>query len=89
MNDEHLTLDEVACRDLVELITRYLEAALPQVEKARFERHLADCPECDAYLEQMRLALRVAAQADDDELPQPALRRLLQVFRDWKDGERG
>jgi anti-sigma factor RsiW len=46
--------DDLACIEEVELLTEYLEGALPDAEARRLERHLASCPGCTEYLEQMR-----------------------------------
>ena len=51
------TSDDMACRELVELVTDYLEDRLPLAERQRFAAHLAACSNCQAYLEQMRAAL--------------------------------
>ena len=47
-------LPELPCRDLVELITDYLEERLSPVDRARFEAHLAECEACRTYLDQLR-----------------------------------
>ena len=44
----------MVCRELVELVTDYLEGALPEAERARFDAHMAGCDGCTAYLEDMR-----------------------------------
>jgi anti-sigma factor RsiW len=49
------------CRELVELVTAYLDGALPADVRAAFEAHLAECPGCAAYLEQMRTTIRILA----------------------------
>ena len=41
------------CRELVELLTEYLEEALPAAERARLEAHLAACDDCTAFLVQL------------------------------------
>jgi anti-sigma factor RsiW len=49
------THPEMACRELVELVTDYLEDRLSLRDRARFEAHLSDCEYCATYVEQMRL----------------------------------
>jgi anti-sigma factor RsiW len=51
--------DPLRCRDAVELVTDYLEGAMPAGERERFERHMHACPECTRYLEQARLTTDV------------------------------
>jgi anti-sigma factor RsiW len=47
----------MTCQELVELVTEYLEGTLPGPDRQRFEEHLAECPHCVAYLEQMRITI--------------------------------
>ena len=48
----------LSCRELVELVTEYLDDTLSRRDRTRFEEHLADCPGCRAYLDQMRKTIR-------------------------------
>ena len=50
---------ELTCQELVELLTDYLDGALPAGERARLEAHLAECEACDAYLAQFRTTIRL------------------------------
>jgi predicted anti-sigma-YlaC factor YlaD len=45
---------EMACKELVEVVTDYLEDAIAPDERRRFEEHLRECPYCIEYLDQMR-----------------------------------
>jgi len=74
----------LACRELVELVTDYLEDALAPEDRARFEAHIAACDHCGAYLEQMRVTLRVVGHIDPDGLEPEVERELLDAFREWK-----
>ena len=76
----------ITCQELVELVTDYLEGALDDDKRARFEEHLSACSGCNDYLEQMRLTIRVAGQLTEDSLEPTATEALLDVFRDWKRG---
>ena len=38
--------EPLSCRALVELVTDYLEGALPDATRLRFEEHLAACADC-------------------------------------------
>lgn len=72
------------CREMVELMTDYLEGTLAASERTRFEEHIAGCDGCRAYLEQMRKTVGVVGRLTDDQIP-PAVRdQLLDAFRDWK-----
>jgi len=76
-------VEDLSCQELVELVTDYLEGALPAEERARFDAHLAECPGCDHYLEQMRATIRLTAATADIE-SRPEVSGLLEAFRDWK-----
>ncbi len=72
------------CRDVVELMTDYLEGALTPADLARFEDHIAGCGGCRAYLEQMRKTLEVTGRiASAEPLPASLERELTASFRDW------
>jgi anti-sigma factor RsiW len=55
----------MTCRELVEIVTEYLEEALSDRNRLRFEAHLADCPHCRLYLEQMRLTITALGRLRD------------------------
>jgi anti-sigma factor RsiW len=74
---------DLTCRELVELVTDYLEDALPAGERERFEAHLAECEGCDAYVEQIRATIRLAGRAAALEEP-PETASLLAMFRGFR-----
>jgi anti-sigma factor RsiW len=75
-------MSDLACIDEVELITDYLEGALPDAERRRLEEHLAFCPGCTEYLEQMRAVAGSLGGLREASIP-PALRdALLAAFRE-------
>ena len=76
--------DPLVCREFVELVTDYLEGALPEAERRRFGAHLAECDGCEGYLEDTR---RLVATLRDTPAPpaDPATREaLLRAFRDLR-----
>ena len=42
---------ELACQQMVELVTEYLEGTLSRADRKRFDGHIRGCPNCTAYLE--------------------------------------
>jgi anti-sigma factor RsiW len=82
------TISQLTCRTFVELVTDYFEGALPRADRKRFERHVAACDGCDAYLEQMRMTLELLGRIDPGEVPPEAQERLLAAFRDWRSHAR-
>ena len=75
---------DLACRELVELVTDYLEGALPPDERRRFELHLTLCPGCAVYVRQLGATLRSAGRLTEESLSGEARERLLEAFRGWK-----
>ncbi len=76
---------DLACREVVELVTDYLEGALDERDRARFEAHLGGCDGCAAYLDQMRLTLRLAGQLEPEAIDPVFRDRLVQAFRGWAE----
>ena len=74
---------EMSCRELVELVTEYLEGALPRSDRRRFEKHIAGCDACTAYIEQIRLTIRAAGRLTEDDIEPEAREALLVAFRYW------
>jgi anti-sigma factor RsiW len=76
--------EEMACRELVNVITDYLEGKLSETDRGRFEAHLEECPYCRNYLEQMRETISALGGLCDDSLSAGTRERLLEAFRDWR-----
>jgi anti-sigma factor RsiW len=76
--------EDLACRELVELVTDYLEGTLPPDLRARLEAHLTDCDGCTTYVEQIRETIRLSGRLEPEELDQDLRERLLAAFRDWR-----
>ena len=79
-------LDQITCRELVELVTEYVEGALAPADRARFGEHLEICEPCVAYVEQIRLTILAGGAISDEQLDPEAREGLLAVFRDWHRG---
>jgi anti-sigma factor RsiW len=70
------------CDRLVEVVTDYLEGALDEPTAAAFDAHLARCPGCDAYVDQMRQTAHQLGHVSLDGLSDAARARLLEAFGD-------
>lgn len=79
-----LRAPRLTCREVVELLTDYLEDALPAGERARVEEHLATCPDCTAYLEQLRTTIGVLGRLREEAVPSGVLTQLMAAFRGWR-----
>jgi predicted anti-sigma-YlaC factor YlaD len=80
---------ELVCREVVELVSDYLEDAMTELDRALFEEHLAMCDGCSAYLEQMRVTLRVAGALAPEAVDPAVCAHLVDAFRGWHRAEDG
>jgi anti-sigma factor RsiW len=74
----------LTCREMVELVTDYLEGRLDGVDRERFEAHVAECDACTLYIEQMRMTVTALGHIPPETISPEAERELLQAFRDWR-----
>ena len=74
----------MTCEQFVELVTEYLEDAMDADTRQRFEEHLALCPGCVTYVDQIREIVRQAGQLQPEDLSAEARDHLLRVFDDWR-----
>lgn len=79
--------DDLECRVLVEIVSDYLDGALPEEDRERFDAHLEVCEGCRRYLDQMRTTVRVVGTLSEEDLEPAAKDQLLQLFRDWNRTE--
>jgi anti-sigma factor RsiW len=76
---------DIVCQQAVELVTDYLEGALSRRDRRRFEAHLRACPNCTAYLEQIRLTIELAGHIETEEFTPEARRELSDLYRRWRN----
>ena len=76
-----ITHPDLTCKELVELVTDYLEGTLPPANRARFEQHLASCDGCQVYMEQMRQTIRTLCHLPQESISSRAMEELLRHFR--------
>lgn len=75
----------VVCQEWTELITDYLEGALPRRLVKAIDRHLAGCPHCSEYLAQMRCTIAVTGELPaDEDVPDELLDALQRAFEDYQ-----
>ena len=75
---------EIPCQQVVELISDYLEGALPARERRRLEHHLAGCPHCTNYLAQMRETLRLTGRLVPEDLSPEMQHEFSDIYRQWR-----
>lgn len=76
--------DDLTCRDLVELVTDYVEGELDPRDRERFEEHIVFCDGCANHLEQMRTTIEVVGRLEERDLGDEMAAELLVAFRGWK-----
>ena len=75
--------EQLSCQELVELVTDYLEGALPAEEHERIDRHLEICQGCRVYVEQMRQTIELTGRLTVADVSPEAELVLLEAFRAW------
>ena len=76
----------ISCQEVVELVTDYVEQALPADEAAVFEQHLNFCDGCVRYVDQVRKTIDVVGELRAEDIPDDTKEHLLTAFRDWRRG---
>lgn len=72
------------CKELVEVVTDYLERALPERDRLRLEAHLAECEPCRHYIEQIHRTVELAGRLEPEHISPELREGLLRAFRDWR-----
>ena len=78
--------EDLTCKEVVEIVSDYLEGVLSPEDRERFDAHLGVCDGCNTYVEQMRETIRLTGMLTEDQVPVEQRERLRQAFRDWKAG---
>ena len=78
---------DLVCQQVVELVTEYLEDTLPRSERKRFEYHLRHCPNCTAYLEQMRVTIATTGSLVPEDLSPEARQEFTELFHRWRQDD--
>ena len=75
---------DIVCRQAVELVTDYLEGALSRRDRRRFEAHVRACPNCAAYLEQIRITIELTGSIEPDDLTPEMRADFTELYRRWR-----
>jgi predicted anti-sigma-YlaC factor YlaD len=87
-SDDRERIDEVVCREFVELVTDYWEGALPEDRTELIEEHLVMCDWCKTYLDQLQETVRAMRSAGQDEpVPEATESALLAAFRERREAD--
>ena len=69
------------CREVVELVTEYLDGAMTPDERAALEVHLNYCDGCATFLEQIRTSASLAGGVAPEQIPEDVTEALRAAFR--------
>ena len=83
---DEVRVEELSCREVVEILGDYLDGAMTPADRVRLEAHLADCEGCSAYLEQLRVTIRLSGRLSEEAVSSEAMAPLLEAFRAWRRG---
>ncbi len=75
----------LVCRQAVELISDYLEGALPKRDRERLEAHLRACDGCDEYLRQVQATIRILGNVKPTDLDPETRRGLMDLYRQFRE----
>jgi anti-sigma factor RsiW len=75
-----LTKPLITCQQLIDFIGSYRDHELTAEERGEFERHLAVCPSCVAYLKTYEQTVLLAKATADDALPEGIPERLVRAI---------
>lgn len=77
------------CKDFVELISDYIEGAIPAEERTRIERHLQKCSGCTRALRQWRLVIEMSGHLSDSDVDGLDARTRLELTAAFRDAYGG
>lgn len=78
------TADVLTCKELVEVVTDYVEGAMDAGDRERFEGHVEDCPGCRAIVTQFRTTIELTGRLTEDQVSDAQLDAMREVFRRWR-----
>jgi predicted anti-sigma-YlaC factor YlaD len=77
------TAHRMTCEQLVELVTDYLEGALSDEERERFEEHIELCPMCRVHLDRMRGLIHQLGGLHQRDIDSQVLAEIQARFAGW------
>jgi anti-sigma factor RsiW len=81
-----LAPEDLACRDLIAMVTDYLDGVLAEPVATQVAGHLAICDGCEEYLTQFRGTISALGALPVATLDPAVRTQLLQAFQDFPHG---
>lgn len=70
----------ITCQELIDFIASYRDDELSAEQRVEFERHLAVCPSCVAYLKTYEQTIALARATGDETVPEDVPESLIQAI---------
>lgn len=70
----------MTCQQLIDFIGRYRDHELAADERSEFDRHLAECPSCVAYLKTYEQTVLLAKASADAPVPSDVPESLIKAI---------
>ena len=74
----------LTCREVVELVSAYLDGALPGDLRSAVEAHVNGCDGCRIVLDEFRDTIRMTGMLTEAQLTDAQRATLLEAFRGWQ-----
>jgi anti-sigma factor RsiW len=75
--------EDLACQEVVEVVSNYVDGLMEPEEMRRFEAHLLDCPYCTRYVDQLREIGGALHGLAGESIAPERREALLEAFRGW------
>ena len=75
--------EDLACQEVVEVVSNYVDGLMEPEEMRRFEAHLLDCPYCTQYVDQLREIGGALHGLAGESIAPERREALLEAFRGW------
>ena len=76
---------DITCKQLVDLVAAYMDEKISDEARAKFEQHLSECGYCTAYVQQIKVTVKLTNQLADEKPKDEAPKELVNLFRKWKE----
>jgi anti-sigma factor RsiW len=83
MNDENRKNPPATCRDVIALLSDYIEGELSPGDAAALERHMVDCPPCERFLRSLETSVEWTRRLDNAEVPVEVPTEVMDRLRDF------
>jgi anti-sigma factor RsiW len=77
--------DQMQCKQLIQLVTDYLEGTIAEAEREQMEAHMGECKWCGRYIEQTRQVIDALGELDPQRGDSEAWANALAAFREHQN----